>query len=324
MEKKAANKRKLETGEDDDDDDKEHDKQKNKRSRFPSVLSTFKDPVDDALCGVKQCFVSLNQQTMHTIKLCMAIDMGRPVSFLLALCSVPIAPNWTYKMTLARGETTLLGSLATRPTVCTSDVLKWVFDAKSGVHTIPGAIDLEFADASKNMGTALMFAAMSNNFALTKMLIEHGADPNLRCWDVVNNCEGSSTFMLACISGHFSIVAYLLQQTRHIIDMNQRNCHQWTPLHGAVIAKRADVVCELFLNAAHDMDPWIKDAVGKTALDYTTPECPRTKAALLAGLQHVSLVKQLWTYAMNRELDPLLCSVDLCVVLVHQYVWSSS
>lgn len=333
---KQSRKRKYKDDNDDDDDSEENEKKKPNLDRLqrllqlpaPSVLSSFTEPINDSiLCGVRQCFTLVTQQTMHTLRLCNSIDAGKSSAQIVQMFNAQgaVHPNWKYKMPLMRGETTLLGSLAARPVICTPDVLKCVFNPTYGVQTVSDALDLEFSDASNNRGTALMFATIFNNVTLTKALLEHGADPNRRCWDAINNREGSSTLILACLSGHHAIVTLLLERRVQLkIDINQRNSFQWTPLHAAVMAKRPEIVSELFLQALSDLDPWIQDVNGKMAMDYTTPECPRTKAALHAGLQHANVHKQLWTYAMNRELEPLLSSIDLCIVLVHQYVWSSS
>jgi ankyrin repeat protein len=117
--------------------------------------------------------------------------------------------------------------------------------------------------------TPLVAALAGRHFKTAQLLYDHGADPNVRCYD-----EGTPLHA-AVQSGDSEIVQRLIEYNA---DVNAQNRIGWTPLHIAsrLVQPNIDVV-QLLLERGVDVDARAKD--GSTALHeasaYGTPEVVR-------------------------------------------------
>ena len=103
--------------------------------------------------------------------------------------------------------------------------------------------------------TPLHDAAEKGYFVIVKILLEHGAEPNIQ------NYIGWTPLHLAAANGYFVIVKILLE---HGAEPNIQDNDGSTPLHKAVANCRVGVARVLL---EHGADPTIRDKKGRTPLD---------------------------------------------------------
>jgi hypothetical protein len=117
--------------------------------------------------------------------------------------------------------------------------------------------------------TPLVAALAGRHFKTAQLLYDHGADPNVRCFD-----EGTPLHA-AVQSGHSEMVQKLIEYNA---DVNAQNRIGWTPLHIASRLVQPNIeVVQLLLERGVDVNAQAKD--GSTALHealaYGTPEVVR-------------------------------------------------
>jgi len=106
--------------------------------------------------------------------------------------------------------------------------------------------------------TPLFFAVMNDNAKLTELLLEHGANPNIRYK------KKETPLLLALMKDNLKIAELLL---KHGANPNIKHVNGRTPLYVAVRDNKPEVV-KLLLD--HDADPNIQDENGDTPLHYAT------------------------------------------------------
>lgn len=117
----------------------------------------------------------------------------------------------------------------------------------------PESIDLFSADGF----TALGLAAYFGHFEIVKVLLRHGADPNIPS----NNSFQVTPLHSACAISHYEIAKLLIQNKA---DVNAKQQKGVTPLHSAAHNGHRDLVRLLIENGA---DPYAKMDDGKSPLD---------------------------------------------------------
>ncbi len=113
--------------------------------------------------------------------------------------------------------------------------------------------DINFVD--KHGYTALDLAVIHNSPEIVEILLENGANPNIK------DKNGYTPLHRAVIRYSYKIVYLLL---KYGADPNIKDKHGYTPLHRAVIEQDPKLV-ELLLK--HKADPNIKDSHGFTPLE---------------------------------------------------------
>ena len=149
------------------------------------------------------------------------------------------------------------------------------YAALCGFHDVAKQIISEFEyseDVDARGGyyvTPLVAALAGRHFNIAQLLRNHGADPNVRCYD------GRTPLHAAVQSGNLEMVQKLIEYNA---DVNAQNRIGWTPLHIAsrLVQPNIDVVYSLLVQGV-DVNAQAKD--GPTALHeasaYGTPEVVR-------------------------------------------------
>ena len=119
--------------------------------------------------------------------------------------------------------------------------------------------------------TALHWAAGAGNVPLAALLVEQGADVNVR------DQGGSTPLKRAAHMGQTEAVRWLLEQGA---DANLAATNGQTALHAAVIRNRSDIV-DLLL--AHGAETAVADSQGKTPLDWAVAKRLTTLAQKLSS-----------------------------------------
>jgi cytohesin len=131
------------------------------------------------------------------------------------------------------------------------------YAAMDGRHEIAKLLLEHGADPNiqdNNGRTPLHWAAWKGHLEVVELLLEHGADPNVQDY-------GGMTPLHYAATGHLEVVELLLE---HGADPNIKNNNGWTPLHYAAKNCRVGVVRVLL---DHGADPTIRDNEGRTPLD---------------------------------------------------------
>jgi ankyrin repeat protein len=109
--------------------------------------------------------------------------------------------------------------------------------------------------------SALIWAARNGHEGTARVIIQHGADPNLRDQD------GRHGLSFAAEAGHESIVRLLLETT--LVDIDARGTNGRTALFWAAIKGHLKII-ELLLHSGADCQ--IKDTANRTALEWAMEE----------------------------------------------------
>ena len=104
---------------------------------------------------------------------------------------------------------------------------------------------------------AIVIAAQEGHVAVTKLLLDNGANPNL-----ADRLRGETALMLRSVAGDTNMVNMLLQ---YGADPNRADIGQETALMKAVRGRKFKAAQALVEAGA---DPNVQDLTGKTALEY--------------------------------------------------------
>lgn len=94
----------------------------------------------------------------------------------------------------------------------------------------------------------LMLAVGKNNLDLVKLLVEHGANPNIKYIDEVGDTEGYTPFLLAIQNNNFDMVKLLVEHGANV--NSEADCGD-TPLSLAVERNNFEMVKYLVEHGAN-------------------------------------------------------------------------
>ena len=115
----------------------------------------------------------------------------------------------------------------------------------------------------------MVLAAKGGNISVVRMLLDAGADPNMK------NSKGCTPLFMSASEGHLGITKLLLQRGA---QPNIANRSGFTPLHQAACYGDIDVAKELFEKGA---DPNVTSLFGSTPLHFTVSYCTQGKKEMV-------------------------------------------
>jgi ankyrin repeat protein len=124
---------------------------------------------------------------------------------------------------------------------------------------------------------ALHIAAICNQPRNVSILLAAGVDVCARAKD------GITPLVLASMVGHAEIVKIIIEEGK--VDPNERDTHQNTPLHAAVVNNQVEVVKVLL---RHRADPWAVESNGWTPLHIAVVKRSEEMIQILTQAMEVS------------------------------------
>lgn len=122
--------------------------------------------------------------------------------------------------------------------------------------------------------TATFHACYGGRIADLKLLIEHGADPNIRAWDF--HIDGITLGMAAAADGRVEILSYLQQQG---LDLNAVDSRGRNTLHWLMLSGRSDACFEFLCEQG--VDPFLLDDDLQSAFSLAIEFKPRLAVCCL-------------------------------------------